>query len=334
MNAYLPAAAEPHTEGLVGFFGEPEGPVRFRPPEKATPGLICVIMDEKADPLDVSATLVDLAVRGYLRIEELPDNHGRARRDDFRLRRLREPDEALLPYERELLERLWSHAGGNDSVTLQDLRRSFSGDLSEVRHEMYNEVVRRSWFVRRPDRVRAFWAVIGLLVTAVGLALSILLAATTHWGLMAIALLAPGLVLLLAARHMPARTAEGRKVLEEAVGYERFLDVADADQLRYQEEQLQFVAALPYAMIFGLTRKWAEVLSVLQQQGLDLYPTWYAPYNTGTAFEFAWLGTTMSDFSSVSSSAMSMPAASSGGGFGGGGGFSGGGGGGGGGGSW
>ena len=62
---------------------------------------------------------------------------------------------------------------------------------------------------------------------------------------------------------MPARTGAGRKVLEEAVGYERFLDVADADQLRFQEQQLQFIAALPYAMVFGLTRKWAQVLAVL-----------------------------------------------------------------------
>jgi uncharacterized membrane protein YgcG len=336
MNAYLPAAAEPDTEGLVGFFGKADGPVRFRPPEDATPGLVGVVMDEKADPLDVSATLVDLAVRGYLRIEEMVDHRGRPKRDDFRLRRLKDPDDSLLPYERELLQRLWEHDEGDGTVTLQGLRRAFASDLDTVRDEMYKEVTRRGWFVRRPDRVRVFWYVIGGLVAGLGVLASIPIAATTHWGLMALPLLVPGLVLLFAARHMPARTSAGRKVLEEAVGYERFLDVADADQLRFQEEQMQFLAALPYAMIFGLTRKWADVLSVLQERGLELYPAWYLPYDAGAPFRFALLGASMDNFGSVSSSALSMPAASSsgGGGFGGGGGFSGGGGGGGGGGSW
>ena len=160
-------------------------------------------------------------------------------------------------------------------------------------------------------------------------------AATTGWGLLAIPLVAPGLIVLLAAHRMPARTGAGRKVLEEAVGYERFLDVADADQLRFQEQQLQFVAALPYAMVFGLTRKWAQVLAVLQEQGLNLRPTWYVPYDPMAPFRFYLLGTAISNFSSASGSALSVPAPSStGGGFGGGGGFAGGGGGGGGGGSW
>jgi uncharacterized membrane protein YgcG len=348
LNAYLPASAEPDTAGLVSFFEKPDGPVRFRPPEGATPGLVGVITDEKADPLDVSATIVDLAVRGYLRIEELPAARGvlagmagllsssgsGAAKDDFRLRRLRDPDGNLLPYERDLLQRLWGHADDGATIDLSALQRHFAGDLSAVRTGLYEEVMRRKWFIRRPDHVRAFWFVVGALVAGLGLVAAIALAATTHWGLLAIPLLAPGIVVLLAARHMPARTAEGRKVLEEAVGYERFLDVADADQLRYQEEQLQFVAALPYAMVFGLTRKWAEVLDVLQQQGFQAYPSWYVPYDPTAPFRFVWLGAAMSNFSAASSTAMSMPAASTGGGFGGGGGFVGGGGGGGGGGSW
>jgi uncharacterized membrane protein YgcG len=335
MNAYLPAEAEPDRAGLVGFFERADGPVRFRPPEGATPGLVGVVLDEKADPLDVSATLVDLAVRGYLRIEEVADQRGRVAKDDFRLVRLRDPDDTLLGYERDLLTRLWRRAPDGAVVTLGDLRTTFAGDMSAVRAEMYDEVMARRWFVRRPDHVRAFWYVVGAVAFAAGLALTVLLAAKTHWGLLAIPLLAPGLVLVASAHRMPARTAAGRQVREEAVGYERFLDVADADQLRFQERQLQFVAGLPYAMVFGLTRKWAEVLAVLQERGIDLRPTWYVPYDVGAPFRFYVFGTALSNFSTASSSALSIPPPrSSGGGFGGGGGFSGGGGGGGGGGSW
>jgi uncharacterized membrane protein YgcG len=336
LNAYLPADADPDRAGLVHFFEKADGPVRFRPPEGATPGLVGVVLDEKADTLDVSATLVDLAVRGYLRIEELGDTWGRAAaKDDFRLVRLRDPDGELLDYERDLLSRLWAKAPNGAAVTLGELRTTFSGDLGAVRQGMYQEVQKRGWFVRRPDRVRVFWYVIGVLLLGVGLLAAVAVAAASHWGLLAIPLVAPGLIVVLAAHRMPARTGAGRKVLEEAVGYERFLDVADADQLRFQEQQLQFIAALPYAMVFGLTRKWAQVLAVLQEQGLNLRPTWYVPYDPMAPFRFYLLGTAISNFSSASGSALSVPAPShTGGGFGGGGGFAGGGGGGGGGGSW
>jgi uncharacterized protein (TIGR04222 family) len=335
LNAYLPAEAEPERSGLVRFFEKADGPVRFRPPEGATPGLVGVVVDEKADALDVSATLVDLAVRGYLRIEEVGDRHGRPAKDDFRLVRLRDPDAALLDYEREVLSRLWAKAPDGAAVTLGELRTTFASDLGEVRQRMYREVQHRGWFVRRPDRVRAFWYVIGGILLLVGVVATVALAATTRWGLLAVPLVAPGIIVLLAAHRMPARTGAGRQVLEEAVGYERFLDVADADQLRFQEQQLQFVAALPYAMVFGLTRRWAQVLAVLEEQGLNLRPTWYVPYDPMAPFHFYVLGNAISNFSSASSSALSVPAPShTGGGFGGGGGFAGGGGGGGGGGSW
>ena len=42
-----------------------DGPVEFRPPDDLRPAQIGVLIDERADPLDVTATIVDLAVRGY-----------------------------------------------------------------------------------------------------------------------------------------------------------------------------------------------------------------------------------------------------------------------------
>ena len=45
------------------------------------PGQVGPLLDERADPLDVSATVVDLAVRGYLHIEELERAHWFACRD-------------------------------------------------------------------------------------------------------------------------------------------------------------------------------------------------------------------------------------------------------------
>ena len=44
--------------------------VQYEPPGGMTPAEAGTLLDERADMRDVMATLVDLAVRGYLRIEE------------------------------------------------------------------------------------------------------------------------------------------------------------------------------------------------------------------------------------------------------------------------
>jgi len=46
--------------------------VEFTPPENLRPAEIGVLIDERADTLDVTATIIDLATRGYVKITEIP----------------------------------------------------------------------------------------------------------------------------------------------------------------------------------------------------------------------------------------------------------------------
>src|SRR5439155_565626 len=59
----------------VPLFEHPSAPVEFEPPDRLRPGQVGTLIDERANPLDATATIVDLAVRGYLGIEEIPQ-HG------------------------------------------------------------------------------------------------------------------------------------------------------------------------------------------------------------------------------------------------------------------
>ena len=84
------------TPGLTPVTGAPAEVVRgqkpmvavqFAPPAGVAPGLVGTVLDEEANTIDVSATVVDLAVRGYLRIEEVSSG-GLFKRTDWRLTRL------------------------------------------------------------------------------------------------------------------------------------------------------------------------------------------------------------------------------------------------------
>ncbi|NIV29864.1 MAG: DUF2207 domain-containing protein, partial [Anaerolineae bacterium] len=74
------------------------------PPSDDPPGVAGTLVDEKADMQDVIATLVDLARRGYLTIEEERKSGWFGMSDfDFIFRRTEKPADVLLPYERTLL---------------------------------------------------------------------------------------------------------------------------------------------------------------------------------------------------------------------------------------
>ncbi|MGB2840383.1 MAG: DUF2207 domain-containing protein, partial [Actinomycetes bacterium] len=68
-----PVGTNVGTEEMRPFGDSGEGPVEWAPPEDLRPGLLGTLIDEQANVLDVTATIVDLAVRGYLRIDEIPD---------------------------------------------------------------------------------------------------------------------------------------------------------------------------------------------------------------------------------------------------------------------
>src|SRR5262249_61116422 len=67
----VPEPGEPAVEERKPVLGAPPVSVEFVPPDDIRPGQVGTLIDESADVIDVIATIVDLAVRKYLRIREL-----------------------------------------------------------------------------------------------------------------------------------------------------------------------------------------------------------------------------------------------------------------------
>jgi uncharacterized membrane protein YgcG len=299
--------------------------VEFAPPEDLRPGQVGTLIDEEANTLDVSATIVDLAVRKYLVIEEIPKTWmlGKA---DWNLRRLPDPQgDHLLPYEEKLRDGLFEDG---DQVELSELRKKFAERLQKVKDALYDDMVSRKWFLRRPDRVRQIWVVIGSLALSAGIALTIVLASFTKLGLLGIPFALGGLLLLIGAKWMPARTAKGTAMTRRVNGFRIVIEKAEEHMSKWAEQENVFTRLLPYAVVFGVTDKWAKAFESLGQLPSDT--TWYV---SSRPFVYAQFADSVDSFAITTSGTIaSTPAGSGGSGFSGGG--AGGGGGGGGGGSW
>ncbi len=310
----------------VPLFDRTATPVEFVPPENLRPAQLVVLHDETATNRAVSATIVDLAVRGWLRIEEVTSGR-RNKVTDYRLVSLRLATErgALLAYERHLLDKLFEDG---EVVLLSDLKNQFASALSKTKSLLYEDAVANGWFLTRPDRVRLLWALGGSFLLTAGIGLTVLLAAKTSFGLVGLPVAVAGLAVLIGARWMPRRTPKGTGLLRRVNGFEELIRTSEAHRAAFAERKHLFTEYLPYAVAFGATKKWAATFAGLGDTPPDT-SRWYV----GSA-PLAWgsFGDNLEGFSSQAGSTMaSTPGSSGGSGFGG---SSGGGGGGGGGGSW
>lgn len=308
---------------------------------------------------------MDLAVRGWLRIEEIET--GKRSKADWRLIKTDPPDgEQLLRYEREVYEGLFRR--GNE-VRLSGLRHHFSTTLALAKKGMYREVVARQWYRRSPEATRNAWMAIAMLIAMLGAAVLFVVGIpsasvdrTAGIGVpipsgvvLGIGILLAAVVIFFLGLRMPARTAQGSAVYAQTLGFKQYLETAEAGQIRFEEAQSIFSRYLPYAIVFGCAERWAKVFNEVaaaaaaQGYAIDM-PTWYLFYGTHAAFsDFGTIADSMDDFATTAAGTFAATPGASGqsafgggsgksGGFGGGGGFggfSGGGGfGGGGGGSW
>jgi uncharacterized membrane protein YgcG len=313
------------TEEVVPLFGARPVAVEFKAPDQLRPGQVGLLIDETVDTLDVTATIIDLAVRGHLRISELPAKGWFGSRD-WELHRLKEDTGELLPYERLVMLGLFNTGSYRK---LSDLKEKFYKDLAKVKESLYEDAVARRWFPSNPSSVRAAWLLAGLLSAAAGVGLAIFLQAQFGAGLLGAPIAGGGVVIALISGAVARRTALGRDLMMRSLGFAKYIRTGELHQLDYAERANIFTENLPYAIVFKCVDRWAKAFRDIDIQAATA--SWYV----GAAhFDIGNFSSSLTTFSStVGSTVASTPGSSGSSGFGGGG-SSGGGGGGGGGGSW
>jgi hypothetical protein len=244
----------------------------FAPPDGVRPGQIGTLIDEQADVIDVTATIVDLAVRGYLLIEE--EDRATTGRLDWKLVKQERPQADLLPYEQLLFDALFDQRA---QIRLSELGGTFAGDLAKVRQAMYADMVTQGWFTRRPDAVRTRWTVAGFVLTGLGVVGTIALALFTNLALIGLAIIIGGAALAMGGQYMPAKTSRGATVLAHTIGFRAHLLRGESSpELADTQRIALFSRYLPYAVVFDAIGHWAKSVedAGVREEGADnLY--WY-----------------------------------------------------------
>lgn len=228
------------------------GQTEFRLLVDIRPGEVGTLTDEHVDPVDVTATILDLAVRGHLRITELARTGGH-QPPDWVLER-RPGQDTLRPYERTLLDAVAPE--GADPVPVSRIGSAVGSCIATVQDQLYDEVVGHGWFQTRPDAVRTIWTRLGWGCLVASLLVAGVLIALTRFGLAGLALVIGSVGVIYLARHMPRRTELGASVLSGLGMLASQLATAPTDQLPAGREFEQLSAVLPYAQVLGGRERW------------------------------------------------------------------------------
>ncbi|MEW5980987.1 MAG: DUF2207 domain-containing protein [Acidobacteriota bacterium] len=313
--------------------------VQYEPPEGLTPAEVGTLADNSPDLRDITATIVDLAVRGFLRIEEKQEERffGLFNATEYTLSLMKPAGEwtELRPHETHMLSNLFSttHRGSAalpaqpiDSVDVSDLKNRFYKHVPTIKEHVVKGLIGHGYYRRRPDQIKRWFFLAAGIVAVLSIMASDIL---DLGGTGVIAGFLSAIVIAVFGWFMPARTIKGARALERVLGFEDFLDKVEGDRYeRLKSTPHMFERYLPFAMALGVERNWAKAFDGIY----TTQPAWYVgghyPVFRAQAFTSSLHGLTQSAGSAMISAPRSSGGSGSGGGGFSGGGFGGGGGGG------
>src|SRR3989344_5283087 len=318
--------------------GRPVVP-EYNPPDNLPPIEIGTLLDGRVDVTDISSVIMDLAIRGYLKIryttQEIrfwPD------KKDFELIKLKDGADLVHPADKIIFKLLFKSRGSVKLSDLKEQKNDFQAQIKKIQEDTEQYLRDKGYFDRTAkDKSKKLKTYLWIATAILFIGTFLLTISPSWFGLIFIASFAgfvgaviviPIMIMRLANKLTPRGIAALGKIL----GFKEFLQLTDKDKLRLlNAPELQpemFEKFLPYAMVLGVEDKWAQKFEGIY----NTTPNWYED-PTAASFNSYVFARNLALFNSSFNQVLSIPSSSSSSGFGGGG-SSGGGSGGGGGGSW
>ena len=297
---------------------------QFNPPAGLSPVLVGSLIDERVNTTDITSTIINAAVRGFIKIKEISKkNYELIKLKDF-VPTEPNPKARKIDYksidgiEFKILNDIFE---GKNEVTTNSLKYKLYLKVDGINEATYVKMVENKYFLERPDHTRRNSAVKGVLLFILGIGISI---ASSFIFIFTLgpAVAVSGFIRIILSNFMPAKTKLGSEIYEKSQGFKMFLHTAERFKYKKMLTPETFERFLPYAMVFGVEKEWAKNFEDIYKEAPDWYEGRWDTFNT------VLLANSLSNMvSSTSSSLSSSPSSSSGhsgGGWSGGGGFSGG----------
>jgi hypothetical protein len=258
----------------------------YEPPKGMSPAEAGTLIDDSTDPRDISSILVDLAVRGYIKIrEEQVSQLVVFKKKDYIFVRLKDQDawNDLKPFEREMMSGLFP--SDETETHIADLRNRFYISIPPIKQFIMSSLKEQGMYTLDPESAHGYW-ILGAVATAIpfvlaGYFLHVDYSQSGFWLVASIALAA--IIIFLFSRIMTAKSLKGVRTRVEILGFQEFMNRVDADRLKRMPPDT-FEKYLPYAMALGVEHRWAKAFQGIVQNP----PSWYEGGSYGPSFN-SWI---------------------------------------------
>lgn len=284
----------------------------YAPPDKMGPAEAGTLVVDQVQPRDITAVLVDLAVRGYIKIAEVDHKGLLLSHKDYELHLLKDPGQwgDVTDYERTMLQQVFQ---GGTMTHVSELRNRFYTAVPTLKTQILSALKQKGMYTLDPQSAAGLW-VLGAIVAAAPYALFQWLGWANFFSGVtpaAISIIITSAIVFLFGRELTAKSLLGARTRVQVLGFEEFMNRVDADRLKRMPPDT-FEKFLPYAMALGVEHRWAKAFEGIVQNP----PSWYqsgSGWGPGNSFSTYLFINSLGNMSQTASAAfVAAPRSSSG----------------------
>lgn len=279
----------------------------YSPPENFPPAMVGALLRHTIDIKDITASVIDLAVRGYIKITE--SKKWFLSRKEYIFEKLK-PEDDLRPFEQKIIEGIFGYT--KNKASSKDLKNKFYTDIPKIKDLIYREFEGVDYFKNGIISARTKYAKInwylGTLAVAGFLFLFVYRKGLDSKGILEfsifyiivieISIVISLIISVIFDYYMPALSFEGTEAKRKWLGFKDYLHTAE--RFRLGTETIEtFSKYLPYAVMFHVEKQWAKRFSDFQYQDTG----WYVPLH---AYHFGGIGQSTNSFEGLTSSISSF----------------------------
>lgn len=222
------------------------------------------------DPKDISTALFGLAVKGYVKIIELPLDRLTQTKNEHAFIKIKNSDRDLSPFEINIMDDLF--IDNQKQVTVSEMNVDMYHHIDKYKENAFRSLIDKGFYKHFPDKIKNRYRNIALFMAIMTFILNIFIhQGEPTYSTYIIFSLLTGLPFWIFANYMPVKTASGSTAYIKILGFRKYLMTAEKKRLVFRNDRNLFGRLLPYAMALDVVEKWSSVFTEIVQYP----PEWY-----------------------------------------------------------
>ncbi len=235
----------------------------YNPPKDLYPTLASAVLQNPNISKAIAGEIIQLAILGYITIEQTS-------KKKYLLHKTGKDESGLESTRSTLLNGLF---GDKDEVDISKLPTSFSNTINQMNASLGSEQLNHDFLNKKNQTFKEI-----LLGTSIvlGIGCFFVLNLVLQYALLGwfVGVVISAVAMAISSRFVDIRTELGNQRYYELLGLKMYINTAEKHRIEFHNDPKKFSGVfeklLPYAIIFGLEKKWAEEFSDIYKQ-----PNWY-----------------------------------------------------------